>query len=396
MKEKLNKEFFKKCFQYIKRNFFCITFIVSIFFFSIYILVTEDKKVSTIENKVLTQKPILSIENIFNKSYMNNMEKYLSDQFYKREHLIGEANTYKKEILLSKYVNNVYFGEDGYLFVRDTKKDFEQELIKTNVNSLSSFLSYCDKKNIKTNVLLVPSSYEMLDTKVNRRDKFFFYKNAFDKNEVFKLLEINNGLDVNLVEKVLIEEKENYIYYKTDHHWTTYGAYCLYKAKVNPNIGNYENEVKEISRSFIGTTANKVNIYHNYDTMYAPIIKQEENIEVIYDMSGKIDTLYKEKYLNENDKYSYFLDGNHGFVEIKNKNNNVIYDKKVLVIKDSFANCFIPFMVNDYKQIDVIDLRYFNAPLSNFMKMQTYDEVYVIYNKTNFLKDKNIFKMEMK
>ena len=383
-----------KIFSNIKDNLFFIVFLCSIVFFSLYVFVSEDKKVSTIENKVLVQKPTLSIENILNKSYMNDMEKYLSDQFFNRESFIGKANKYKIDLLLCKYVNDVFLGQDNYLFVRDTKKDFDQELIEKNISSLSSFLSYCEKNQIKTNVFLVPSSYEILDNKIDLGTALWFYQNTFDKNEYFKVLENKNNIDINLVDNILSKEKDNYIYYKTDHHWTTYGAYCLYKSEINKNISNYENETKIVSETFSGTTANKINIYNTFDTISAPIIKNEENVEVIYDMNGKNDDLYKEKYLNENDKYSYFLDGNHGFVEIKNK--NLTNDKKTLVIKDSFANCFIPFMVNDYQQIDVIDLRYFNMPISNFLRINNYEEIYIIYNKTNFLKDKNIFKMEMK
>ena len=355
-----------KIFSNIKDNLFFIVFLCSIVFFSLYVFVSEDKKVSTIENKVLVQKPTLSIENILNKSYMNDMEKYLSDQFFNRESFIGKANKYKIDLLLCKYVNDVFLGQDNYLFVRDTKKDFDQELIEKNISSLSSFLSYCEKKQITTNVFLVPSSYEILDNKIDLGTALWFYQNAFDKNEYFKVLENKNNIDINLVDNILSKEKDNYIYYKTDHHWTTYGAYCLYKGEINKNINNYENETKIVSETFSGTTANKINIYNTFDTISAPIIKNEENVEVIYDMNGKNDDLYKEKYLNENDKYSYFLDGNHGFVEIKNK--NLTNDKKTLVIKDSFANCFIPFMVNDYQQIDVIDLRYFNIPISNFLR----------------------------
>ena len=122
--------------------------------------------------------------------------------------------------------------------------------------------------------------------------------------------------------------------------------------------------------------------------MYAT--KLPKNIEVEYDFNGISSSIYFDKYLKEKDKYSYYLDGNHAFINITN---NDVVDGKLLIIKDSFANCLIPFLINDYHTINVVDLRYLNMPISSLIKQNNYTNIIVMYNKVNFITDNNIIKL---
>ena len=88
--------------------------------------------------------------------------------------------------------------------------------------------------------------------------------------------------------------------------------------------------------------------------------------------------MYEEKYLNEKDKYSYFLDNNHALITITNKslNNN----NELLVIKDSYANSFIPLIAKHYEKIHVIDPRYYRLSISSYIRENNISNVLFLYN----------------
>ena len=88
--------------------------------------------------------------------------------------------------------------------------------------------------------------------------------------------------------------------------------------------------------------------------------------------------MYEESYLSKKDKYSYFLDNNHYFIEITN--NEISTNEELLVIKDSYANAFIPFLVGNYKKIYVIDPRYYKKSISEYIQQKKIKNVLFLYN----------------
>ena len=109
-------------------------------------------------------------------------------------------------------------------------------------------------------------------------------------------------------------------------------------------------------------------------------------VSITYDYTIKADSFYEERHLETKDKYSYFIDGNHGLAEIVTENNN---GRELFVIKDSYANTFIPLIAHHYSKVYVLDLRYFNGSLFKFMEQ--YDkgdmEILVLYNCAHFVSD---------
>lgn len=359
------KKFISNC----KKNLFTIFIMTFICVISIVSIIKKDTTFSSIENKLLTQYKQFSINSFFDKSYMDNLENYLSDQFPYRNELIC-MNTYsKKYLLLEKNINKVYLGKNGYLFNSYTTMDFNNEQIEKNINSLKYFQN---KYNCK--VYLIPSSFEILEQNLP------FVHSNINPNEYLK--DIPN---IDYVDNLLKPHKNEYIYYKTDHHWTTYGAYLLYKTEFDNNA-SYNTNV--VSTNFLGTIHSRLNIKNSYDKIESPTIGN--NLFVKYDYTQNTNKLYYEEHLTTKDQYSYFLDGNHAIIEITNPN---VENGHLLVIKDSFANCFVPFLTNDYHKIDVIDMRYLNIPISNILKNSNYDDIIVLYNKVNFMTDKHIYKL---
>ena len=124
--------------------------------------------------------------------------------------------------------------------------------------------------------------------------------------------------------------------------------------------------------------------------------KEDNNFSVVAD--GKdIGGFYQEDKLKEKDKYAYFFGGNYGEVVITNKNNknktNKINKNNLLVIKDSFANSYVPLIAEEYDKIFMIDLRYYAGDMGAYLEENNITEVMVLYNVSNFISDKNIFKL---
>ena len=92
----------------------------------------------------------------------------------------------------------------------------------------------------------------------------------------------------------------------------------------------------------------------------------------VYDMTKK----------DQKDKYAVYFGGNYGEVDIKIKNPD--NDRTLLIVKDSFANSMVPFLMKDYAQIRMIDLRYFKKSVKKYLEENPADEVLVLYEMSSF------------
>ena len=99
------------------------------------------------------------------------------------------------------------------------------------------------------------------------------------------------------------------------------------------------------------------------------------------------DNIYFREFLEEKDTYCVFLGNNRAFTDIKTDVEN---NKKLLVIKDSYANSFIPFLIQNYSEIAVIDLRYVKTSISDFVNPDDFDQTLFLYNASTFAEDKNV------
>ena len=192
------------------------------------------------------------------------------------------------------------------------------------------------------------------------------------------------------VTDTLKEHADESIYYRTDHHWTTLGAYYAYvewarTAGFEP-FAKEEFEVVKATDQFYGTIASKVNVSVKPDDMY--LYKKLGNPKYIveYNQTETTDSLFNYASLDTKDKYTVYLNGNNALVKITSENKN---GRKLLVIKDSFSHCFVPFLVDHYEEVYMIDFRYFRMGVSQFMEQEGITDVLVLYNVINFVEDVN-------
>lgn len=352
---------------------------------SVFGFETGDERYSEKENRYLAIKPELDSGNLLNGKYQEDYETYLADKTIFRNKWI-ELKTYIKLASLKKDVNGVYFGKDNYLIERQDTDKFETENADKNCKYLEEFVNNY-KINTDISIMLVPNTSEILKKKLPK------YAYNFNEtryiNDIYKEIGEDNTVDVN---EILKAHKDEYLYYKTDHHWTTLGAYYAfteYADKIGINIEKYT--TKLVTDKFYGTMSSKANLEIEADKVYIYEPDKEEEVSVRYNNSTELkDSLYEMSALDKKDKYSIFLGGNNPLVQITTNAEN---DRKVLVIKDSFAHCFIPFMISGFSKIDVVDLRYYNESIRKMIEEGGYTDILVLYNVGNFVEDKNIYKL---
>lgn len=372
----------------------CVVFCLLLFGMSFLSIVTPTKSFSENENRFLTKKPKFTKENFLSGKYATEYETFITDQFPARNQWIT-LKTWTERILLKQESNGVYFGKDDYLIETHQASDLDTEQLATNTERLIEFLSKATKLLGKEHVkmMLVPTANMILT------DKLPPFATGFDQ---FAYLEqVNEKLSKEQIEQVqvdvsdiLLEHKKEDIFYRTDHHWTALGAYYAYTVWAKScgfDLAPLESYNKtEISNDFYGTIYSKVNIKVKPDTIVIYEPKEEKKYQVEYNLGEKTtDTLYEMEQLKGKDKYAIFLGGNNAVVKIKQYPSRAERGK-LLIIKDSYAHCFTPFVLEHYQEVEMIDLRYFNMSVLEYIDMNGYDDVLFLYNIPNFAKDRNM------
>ena len=269
-------------------------FLIFIFSVPIITLFTEDKKISEIENKILTQLPRISFENICNKKFMKNFDEYTSDQFPLRANFIKLKNTYNY-IIGQREFRDIYVGKNNKLM---EKYKFNKESVDKNISNILNTASYMyESFNIKSKLMVVPTSIA-------------FYKNdlpnfCISDNQKDSLDYINNSisnkdfLNFYTPYDILSKNKDKYMYYNTDHHWTQLGAYLSYLDMFDYKYDNkiLFNNYNKVSDDFYGTYYSKALLpMIKGDSIYSYSTFNNFKIEVDFDKT--YNTLYDNDKLN--------------------------------------------------------------------------------------------------
>lgn len=370
-------------------------FLVLVFGITIAGFFVPVKARSESENRALAQRPKFSFESLFAKEdkekFTTKYEAYLTDQFIGRDTWISVKT--RTELLLGKTdINGVYFADDDYLVTRTDAGSIDTEQEEKNISRLDAFVKKYSELLGDTNVyaMLVPTAADIL------ADKLPPFTSEYDQeallNRVAGLLG-DNFIDTR---DELTRHKEEYLYYKTDHHWTALGAYYAYRAwaqaKGNPVREQEDYKISKGSEEFFGTLYSKVNIRMPADTVL--LYDDGRSYRVEYDMDGKPhNSMFSMERLSEKDKYMVYLDGNHAFTQIQQQGQNRT-GKKLLVIKDSYAHTFVPFLAQDYDEVIMVDFRYNKMPVSAIIENYGITDILVLYNATNFVQDDNLYQLE--
>ncbi|MBO5353580.1 MAG: hypothetical protein J6A77_09810 [Lachnospiraceae bacterium] len=362
-----------------------VLFLLLVFGFTAVTFVWPDRSFSENENRVLASAPEFTWKKLFEGKFMSEYETYITDQFFLRDEWI-QLKTMTELALNKQDINGVYIGKDGYLIERHEDSEIDMEMLQKSMDYLVQFTERYTKRlgadHVK--VMLVPTASEVL------LEKLPPFAEGFDQNgmidSIYGRLPEGTAIDVR---DVLKEHADEYIYYKTDHHWTTLGAFYAYQAYAEamgfevPALEDVTFE--EVSDEFLGTVFSKLNLELSKDSMHTITLPNTPtDIKMTVDMAETFDSLYNDEYLSQKDKYSYYLDGNHALTEISSNSDG---KGTLLIIKDSYSHCFAPMTLGEYEKVYLVDFRYFNMPLSQFIAQYRVTDILVLYNAVTFATD---------
>ena len=349
------------------------------------------------ENRYLEKMPEFNFDTVTDKSFMTKFENFFSDRIILREQWISLMNDFDR-ILGKKEIKGI-FTEDGRMMQSWRTSDYSADSVNKNLSAMESFAEKYPK--IKMYFMLAPNAQEIysdtLPANCGAADQKQFIKNCYDSLPSLTNIDVYSGL---------LAAKNEYIYYRTDHHWTSYGAYIGYKAAASAMKFTAYNEdkfsVEHASNEFRGTLYSKTldnSITPDTIDIYA-LANNEPQVKVSVYKSGAepdstYDSLYFREFLDVKDKYSTFLGQNVPRIDIDSEISQENDKGSLLIFKDSYAHSLIPFLAKNYSHITVLDLRYINSDLSNIgVNLKDYESVLFMYNVITFSQDTNVKKLD--
>lgn len=350
-------------------------------------IIWPDKEFSEKENRMLEQRPELTLSGIESGRFMEHYESYKSDQFAGRNFWVGLKT--RMDLLAGRRESNgVFKGKKHYLL--EEIKTADQEQMQKNLEAIKAFQN--EYQDIPMYMMLVPNAANVLSEKLPK------FAVTEDQNKEFQNIRKTLGEGIVWVDaqKPLKKHKNEEIYYHTDHHWTSKGAYYAYEelAKVMELDAVKTKGLKPyaVTNTFNGTLSATSGYETGYkETIYAYLPKKEKNapqVVVNYvDEKKKTATLYDTSKLEGKDKYAVFLGGNYAMLDIHTTADS---PDKLLVLKDSYANCMLPFLTPHYREIIVIDPRYYYGNIREVMSSNKITNVLFLYNGNTFVEDNNI------
>lgn len=344
---------------------------------------SHQRTYSPVEKRELQTRPEISITKVLDGRFQKKYESYLRDQFPGRDHWVSFQTD--MELFMGKNeIHNVYIGKNHYLLEHYTEKEFDPQQISKNLQALEKFVGKT-KQNADVHVMMVPTKSWVL------REKLPAFAPHYKEQKFYDALQQKlEKEDVLIsVEPVLDAHKEEEIYYRTDHHWTTLGAWYAYEQYTKAVGGDLQRaqgkkKFRCISKDFYGTTYAKINYARQADKI--EIYEPADKLRVVYNMGErKTKTLYDFSFLKTADQYSVFTGGNQAVLEITGGIKN---GKTLLLIKDSFANSILPFLAEDYEKLVVVDLRQLNVSGDRLLEMFSPTDILILYNSAQFAQDK--------
>ena len=362
-----------------------IIFILILFLFLIINIIVPNKEKSVQENRMLATKPKFRLSSLISGDYDEKFEAYMDDQFVGRD-MWRKLKVTVDRICGSRLENGVYIGRNGQLLEQIEVAD--ENHLAANIKAIKSFSE--SQKKIPVRMMLVPDAANVLNHSLPALAK------PEDQTQMFSMVRKDLGDSVEWIDvsTELNKHKTEKIYYKTDHHWTTLGAFYAFQAAA-PSLG-IDGDLSgkyvsyTVSDSFNGMLASKSGVNLGEKEQIDIYVPTEEDTDLIIDYvdEGKRSTsLYDSSKLKEKDQYTVFLGGNSSLLDIRTVSTST---KRLLLVKDSFANSFIPFLTPYYREIVVVDPRYYSGTINDLMDSYRISEVLFLYSGNTFFKDNNI------
>ena len=340
-----------------------------------------DKSFSELENRNLSKVPELSWQSVKDGAFMADAEEYTADHIVGRDFWVA-LKAWCERLSGKRENNGAYFTTDGALINRVEEPDMDKLLESVgHVNKL-------------TEKVEVPVYFGLIPTAAAVREEVLPQgaPTADELAVIEELYAASKAEELDLA-GALLEQKDQYIYYNTDHHWTSLGAFYGANA-IFRGLGLEELELGDytpvtVSEEFNGTTFSSSGVRWLKPDLIQTLVPEEGKKVTAY-FTGKPEEseLYVEEKLAVKDKYAFFLGGNQPLCVIENE---AIEGEKVLVVRDSYSDSLAPFLAERFEEVHLFDLRYNLTPISQYVEQNGIDKVVVLYSFSNFVQGQNIF-----
>ena len=363
-----------------------VVFFAIVLGISFCIFLLPSKTFSEIENHNLATAPDITLQTLMDGSFMRKAETFIADQLTFRGNLTAVQT--KLELLSGRREIEGVFVSDRMLL--ENIEPPNMEVTKGNIDAINQFAQKYES-NLSTQVMLVPTALEFYKQQVPDLAQVMkqteYIKATYDK------LYATNTIDAY---SAFVSSKNDYIFYRTDQHWTSFGAYTGYSALAKPlgfktaAIDMFN--VEHASHNFLGNLYSKI-LYNEelVDTIdlyhYAPGEVVTEVIKYTQKNTQTYSSIFFREYLDEKEQYSVFMGENAPVMKI---NTNVENGKKIIIFKDSYAHALMQFLPLHYEEILLVDLRYLHQPLEEYANILDYQQALFLYSVDSFSKDGSV------
>lgn len=373
----------------------CVLFLTVLFGGALLFWILPDRTFSEEENRSLRTVPVWSRERFLSGKYAEEINEYYADQFPMRDFLVGWKGI--TELALGKGGNNgVVLGDDGQLAKRlfDIRMAAGTVLSDMDAIDLFQIRKAAEGINRAADAVQVPMVTLLPGRTVDVVSGALSYPSLYG-DAMLETLRASLGEKCGYLDTVPAYRERHAVgesvYYRTDHHWTTRGAYLSY-AEVMRALGRGTELLPEdaftkktVSDHFYGTTWSAGGMkFVEPDKIEVWYRGNEDSFEVIAD-GRELDGFYSTKYLEKKDQYSFFLDGTHDVVTIRKKDGES--RQRLLILKDSFANSMVPFLAQhfDLVLLNLSSARSDYTDLGALTKEYDADAVLMVYTLGNVI-----------
>lgn len=354
----------------IKKFLLPVLFVGTIIIMGFLSILPPHKTYSENEKRMLSNPPKLTLEGVLSGDYMEELEVYVGDQIPLRDFLVG-VNSYYSYLIGRNSTSDIYKAKGDYLI--NAPKEDKADNFSKNMNAIETFSR---ESGIKSYLMIVPSAGYIME------DRLPLLAKKYDDDKLFRkassLTPSINFIDTRgiLYDSYLDGKK---VYYRTDHHLTSEGTYRMYSEYCSflsipcPKKEEYDIETAE---GFKGTTYSGSGFWLTDAEDIEIWDLHLDDITVTLDDKETYDTMFFKEHLKKKDMYPVFLDGNHGYVRINNPHAS---GGNILIIRDSFAQNMAPFMAYNYKNIYLLDMRYYRGSMDEFMNDKKIEQILYLF-----------------
>lgn len=354
------------------------------------LLAPADEESINAENREVKQMPSVNLTDVASGTFSSGFDEYVNDNIAFRGKLMSISDKIKSRIgYTPKTVGRIIMTTSDI----GTGESNEGRLVLYNDSIMEMFsknevteAGYADALNeiraalpsdVKMYSMLVPTALEFSDPAYSSIQDS--QKDAIE----FVNAQLRGIFPINAY-NALAKSDDDYMYFKTDHHWTMDGAYHAYEAFMDISGGDAvkrDDYERKVNGEFYGSlylkaksqlTAQEKDELFYYDTAaecdISIVMRAEDNVTE-YGVGSPVFHTDKESYL-------LFFGGDNPIMEITN--NSVDNGKSIVVIKDSYANAFLPWLVTSYNKVVVIDPRSFGGSINEEVERYDADEVLVL------------------